>query len=401
VRVLPECYQLEATLGVRLPELRPAQRRGLALWVIGAIAAGSACQAAVVAALLPLGLGVHAVRQYLREWLYDGGDRAAPCTTTLEVAGCFAPLLRWVLSWWAGTELPLALDASNLGARLVVLLVSIPYRGGALPIAWRVVPATAEGEWMTDFLALLALVRPAVPAGWTVLVLADRGLWSPRLWDAVRPWGWHPLLRLTGRITFRPAGQRQRVRATTLVPGPGHAWIGAGIAFKDKPDRRAGTLLVVWAAGQEAPWVLLTDLAPEAVEPTWYGLRAWIELGFRALKGLGFHWERTRRTDPARADRHLLAVAVAMLLTVAVGTRAEDAEQAEMGPAQLRTYRPAARPGPRRHSVFTRGLYAARTLLLRHRRLWTRLWLVPEPWPAPPSALRIHRRLSPQEVAHA
>jgi hypothetical protein len=307
-----------------------------------------------------------------------------------------------VLSWWTGTELPLALDASTLGSRLVVLMVGIPYRGGALPIAWRVVPATDEGAWMADFLTLLALIRPAVPDTWTVLVLADRGLWSPRLWDAVRPWGWHPLLRLTGRSTFRPSGQRKRVRATTLVPGPGQAWIGAGVAFKDKPDRRAGTLLVVWAAGQEAPWVLLTDLAPEAVDPGWYGLRAWIELGFRALKGLGFHWERTRRTDPRRAERHLLAVAVAMLLTVAIGTRAEDAERAEVAPSRLHAPpQSAGHLGPRQHSVFTRGVHAARTLLLRQRRLWTHLWLAPDPWPVLPPGVCLHRFPTPQETAHA
>src|SRR5690349_15023675 len=38
-------------------------------------------------------------------------------------------------------------------------------------------------------------VRPAVPPGWTVLVPADRGLWSPRLWRRIRRLGWHPLLR--------------------------------------------------------------------------------------------------------------------------------------------------------------------------------------------------------------
>jgi hypothetical protein len=265
VRVLRECYQLEELLGIHLLALRPAQRRGLALWVVGTVLADSACQTAVVAALLPLGAGRHAVRQYLREWLYDGADRAEPCGTTLDVGTCFVPLLRWVLGWWQGTAVPLALDATNLGPRWVVLTVSIPYRSTALPVAWRVVPATAAMSWMEVFLALLETVRPVVPAEWTVLVLADRGLWSPRLWDALRPWGWHPLLRLTGRTTFRPTGQRRRVRAVTLVDGPGHAWVGTGIAFKDAPDRRAGTLLVVWEDGQEAPWVLLSDLAPEVV----------------------------------------------------------------------------------------------------------------------------------------
>lgn len=401
MRVQRECYQVEELLGLHLPELRPAHRRGLALWVVGTILAGSACQAAVVAALLPVGAGVHAIRQYLREWLYDGADRAAPCGTSVAVRPCFAPLLRWVLRWWSGTAVPLALDATNLGPRLVVLMVSIPYRGSALPIAWRVVPATEEGAWMEDFLALLTLIQPAVPAGWTVLVLADRGLWSPRLWDAVRPWGWHPLLRLTGRITSRPSGQRQRVRATSLVPGPGHGWIGTGVAFKDKPDRRAGTLLVVWEVGQEDPWVLLTDLDPDAVDPGWYGLRAWIELSFRALKGMGFHWERTRRTDPTRAERHLLVLAVAMLLTVAVGTRAEDADRVDVAPARLHRHRPVPRAPHRWLSVVRCGLSWGRTLLLRQRRLWTRLWLAPDAWPALPPDLNIVRILTPLEAAHA
>ena len=90
MRVQRECYQVEAVLSVHLPDLRPAQRRGLALWVVGAILAGSACQAAVVAALLPVGAGVHAIRQYLREWLYDGADRAAPCATSVAVRPCFS-----------------------------------------------------------------------------------------------------------------------------------------------------------------------------------------------------------------------------------------------------------------------------------------------------------------------
>jgi hypothetical protein len=401
VRVLRECYQREDLLGGQLPDVRPAQRRGLAWWVVGTVIAGSACQAAVVAALLPLGAGLHALRQYLREWLYDGADRAAPCATDLDVVVCFAPLLRWVVAWWHGTALPLAIDATNLGPRLVVLTVSVPDRGSALPVAWRVVPAAETTVWMAAFLRLLETVRPAVPAGWTVLVLADRGLCSPKLWDALRPWGWHPLLRLTARATFRPTGQRARVQATTLVSGPGHAWVGTGVACKDKPDRRAGTLLVVWERGQDAPWVLLSDLAPDAVEGSWYRLRAWIELGFRAMKGMGFPWERTRRSDPERVARHVLVLAVAMLWTVAVGTRAEDGEAVGLAAYRLRKPRPAPAAGTRRLSVFARGLSWLRTLLLRQRRVWTCLWLVPEAWPQPPPGLLIHRILDPLVPAHA
>jgi len=105
------CAHLERSIAGHFPHLRPAQQRGLTLWVYGAVLAQNACQNAVVAALLTLGHW-HAVRQCLREWLYDGGDKAAPCQTQVDVTLCFAPLLRWVLSWWRGDSLPLAIDAT-------------------------------------------------------------------------------------------------------------------------------------------------------------------------------------------------------------------------------------------------------------------------------------------------
>jgi hypothetical protein len=390
VRLPREYYQLDATIGAHLPQLSPGQRRGLALWVYGAVTAGSACQAAVVAALLPLA-GGHALRQRLREWLYDGADKAAPVRAQVEVAACFAPLLRWVLSWWRGTEVALAVDATSLGDKVVVLSVSVLYRGTALPVAWHAFPANRKGAWMPALVGLVDRLAPAVPAGLTVLVLTDRGLWSPRLWKRLRRHGWHPLLRLRREATFRPVGGR-RQRADALVPGPGHAWVGAGTAFKHKAARQAGTLLVVWDEGHAEPWLLLTDLPPAAVGVCWYGVRAWIELGFRALKGMGWRWERTRRTDPDRVARHWLVLAVATLWAVAYGTRAEDAARRGVAPATLRTAPPPPSPAPRRTlSVFARGLAQLRWQLLRARRLWARVWLVPEPWPAPPPGLVIQR----------
>jgi hypothetical protein len=110
------------------------------------------------------------------------------------------------------------------------------------------------------------------------------------------------------------------------VSGPGQAWVGKATVFKERKRRRCGTLIVVWAAGEEEPWVLLTDLAPEKVGVWWYSLRTWVELGFRALKGVGWQWQKTRRTDPERVARHWLVLAVAMVWVLAYGTRAEDAE---------------------------------------------------------------------------
>jgi hypothetical protein len=384
MRCPAEWYQLHEAIRSAFPLLRPAQQRGLSWWVYGTVLAHSACQTAVLAVLVRLG-AYHAWRQYLREWLYDGADRAAACQTQLEVSRCFAPLLGWVVRWWQDEQLALAVDVTHQGRHLAVLVVSVLYRGCAIPVAWQVLPARQAGAWMPHILRLLRLLAPAVPAHWTVIVLADRGLWSPRLWKRCRDLRWHAVLRVRGDVTFAPAGQT-RLPARRLVPARGHAWVGRGVAFKHRTVRRAGTLVVVWAPEAETPWMILTDLTPERIGVCWYGLRMWIELGFRALKGVGWQWQRTRRRDPDRIARHWLVLAVATLWTLAYGTRVEDAQQLGRDPARLLAP-PAVRQAIRRQfSVFRQGCVWLGYHLARGR-LWTRLWLSPEPWPDPLAGL--------------
>jgi len=268
-------YQTEQIIQTHLPCLTEAQQRGLTWWVHGTILAGSACQNAVICALCTTAREGQAVRQCLREWLYDGADKATPCKAQVEVRACFVPLLRWVLTLWQGHTLALAVDATAHGQAVTALVVSVLYRGTALPVAWVILRGNTKGAWMPEILRLLRQLRPAVSPDLQVLVLADRGLWSPRLFKRIKDLGWHPLLRLTGSVTFAPRGQK-RQRARQLVPGPGHAWVGQGVAFQDQ-RRRAGTLIVVWVEGQEDPWLILTDLRPRRVGIAWYGLRMWIE----------------------------------------------------------------------------------------------------------------------------
>jgi hypothetical protein len=387
-------------VAVFLSHLRPAQQRGLALWVVGLLAAENCCEGVILRRMATLGYEVHALRARLREFLCNGADRAAPCGTSLEIEACFAPLLGWVLAWWGGPMLPLAIDATSLRGRLVVLSISVLYRGCAIPVAWVVLGHKGKGKWVPPLLALLALLAPAVPAGMTVLVMTDRGLWSPRLWRSIKEIGWHPLMRIRPDATFAPVGLR-RQQARELVPGAGCCWVGDGVAFKDKAKQLPATLLVVWGHGQKEPWLLLTDLAEDEMGVSWYGLRTWIELGFRALKSLGWHWERTQRTDPERIARHWLVLAVATLLNLAVGTRLEEADWRGVPPGTLRRPRRPPPARPRRSSVFARGRDALHVLVVRGTRWWRALWLLPEQLPDPPEGLTILRHVAPPGVAYA
>ena len=401
---------MQKTVETHLPHLSQPQLTGLVLWVCGAILAGSACQNAVASALSPWGRWNN-LRQYLREWLYDGSDRTSPCQTQLDVTLCFAPLLRWVLAWWrsgrlapvSSTGQALAIDPTLKGDQTTAIVISVLYRSCAIPVAWRIHKATQRGSWMDPTVELLKELAPAVPREMTVIVLCDRGLSSPKLWQQIRsqslpparPGGWHPGMRYRKNITFYADGGK-RLPAQRFVSRPDTAWVGQGTAFSTPKAKRRCTLLVVWYVEQEEPWIILTDLPPKEVGVSWYALRFWIELGFKAIKSLGWQWDKTRRTDPARISRHWLVLSVATLLALAYGTRVEDAQDRRIAPGNLRTppktlasnHRdPRSRPA-RTVSVIRHGIDWLRRLLLKGR-LWSRVWLLPEPWPEPKPNLEV------------
>ena len=261
----------------------------------------------------------------------------------LDVEACFAPLLRWVLAWWQGSELTLAVDPTAKGEELVALVVSVVYRGLAIPVAWRIRPGGRPGPWMPDLCALLDHLGPAVPSNLTVRVLCDRGLQSPDLWDAIRRQGWHPYMRYDRNMTFQ-ATTSPRWPAWCFVAGEGQYMVTAGKAFRER--KRRCTLIVLWAPGREAPWVVLTDKAPDDVDLGAYGMRVWIEQGFRTLKRMGWQWHHTRRVAPSRVDRHWLVLAVATLRVLAHGTRGGGGPPARPGPRTGAATAPGAGGGP-------------------------------------------------------
>ena len=313
----------------------------------------------------------------------DGRDKARPCHSQVEVTICFPLLLRWVIRWWEGsTTLPLAIDAVSHQDRVVALVISVLYRGCAIPVAWYIVSAQEPGAWMPHILALIDYLHPAIPVDWCTLVLVDRGLWSPTLWLHLRQRQLTPLVRSAADRQVRPAGWKQTVTPAVLVPMEGHAWVGRAVIFGEQA-RQTATLIVVWGPGHKERWVLLTTLPPAEVPQRWYGLRMWIELGLRALKSLGWPWQMTRREDPERGARHWLVMAVASLWVLGGGTRVEDAAPLETTPDRIRV--PPALPPPTERatsSLFGRGMSAARRQL-GHGRIWQRLWLRPSILPGP------------------
>jgi hypothetical protein len=325
--------QWEHEVSTAFAHLSKTQIWGLVLWSAGIALSGSA-GITQISALLALVLyeQEQTVFQRLREWYLDADQKSGKKRRDLSVSTCFAPLLGWVLRLWQSDkrQLPLVLDATSLGNRWTILVVSVVIRGCAIPVAWKVLPAQQEGSWRPYWEGLLNTLGKAVPPEWEVLVLADRGLYARWLWDAIRAWGWHPFLRLNVGCKARLPGEETFDWISRWVPTPGTSWQGQVECFASKKGRINGTLLMHWEPGYESAWVILTDLDPQQAKVSWYGLRTWTEGGFKDFKRGLWGWHHSKMERASSVERLWLAMALAQLWCVSLGCQAEAKLEAEV-----------------------------------------------------------------------
>jgi len=350
------------------------------------------CGITLVCAALALQLGSteQSLLQRLREWCYGAKDKKGEKRRELDVSTCFGPLVQWILAWWPADQprLALALDATTLKKRLTVLGISVVYRGCAIPVAWKVVGALEKGAWEPHWLMLLEKLTGSVPAHWTVIVMSDRGLYAPWLYRKIVALGWHPFMRINKQGNFRPTGEGEFRSLSTVAPEVGSAWCGTVDCFSGEVSRLQCTLLARWDEGYEEVWLIVTDLEPAQATAVWYGMRTWIEGGFKDTKRGGWGWHQTKMVDPERAERLWLAIAVATLWAVSVGGEVDASLPVSSLEALPQTHvarrKATRRSRPRMLSCFARGIVTIVGLLIRGDGLVVGRF-VPEPWPTQPS----------------
>ena len=131
-------------------------------------------------------------------------------------------------------------------------------------LSFRWVHPNKRGAWMDPIVGTAAGPGPGGPQGNDRGGAVRPGLASPKLWKQILAQGWHPYMRYPKNVTFCAEGGR-RLPARAFVSRPDTAWVGSGTVFGAAAAKRRSTLLSVWYAQQEEPWVILTDLPPDEV----------------------------------------------------------------------------------------------------------------------------------------
>jgi hypothetical protein len=347
---------------------RPARRR-LSLLITGLIAARSTVLAQIAAELWALELTgartVESIERRLRRTLSD--ERLTPPT-------CYqaelASMLDWPRVWQGRRRVVLALDESTGEARSHLRRLSLPYWGGALPLAWarwaEHVPL-APGAYWAHRERLLAAVAARVPPGVDVVGVADRAYDIAPLVERLQAWGGHWDVRVKTQGPRRVRDRRGRERALRQLvqrhlPRAGRRWKMRGHLFK-KAGWIPTSVVGAGAPGMAEPLVVITDLPPRWAALALYDRRFWIEPSFRADKSYGWQWEQSQVQGLAHHQRLVLAMAWASLLMLVLGVAEAERRLATVAHRPPRGPRRPGRPRHARASVFTLGLQQARRWL--------------------------------------
>ena len=329
-------YHWFRTVAKEMDHLSLPQARGLAAFSFG-LARSQRCSLAAVSRSLGILGKPDTVERRFQRFLANPRLELAP--------GC-RNLSRWAIEALPAREpLLLLVDETSLQDRLKAMVVSLAYRGKALPLAWRCYHQERWPQGQVELiLTLLDWVAGGIPAGRKVTVMVDRGIGSsPRLLRAIAERGWHYLARVPKSVLIQgPEGGTRPIGS--LIQLEGERWEGEVRAFK-----RAGWIqcraLGEWGRGHREPWLILTNDPRATVKK--YGQRWWEELTFKDCKSNGWNWQRSRVWDPERANRLWLVMALAWVWMVCLGARVQDRPE-------LR--RELTRGRENRHSLFQLGL---------------------------------------------
>jgi hypothetical protein len=263
------------------PHLSLPEAAGLATWSFGMVITSSSSLTRVSEFIGRLNQEkTNTVKQRLKEWYLQADAKTGKKRNQLEVNECFAPLLKWILSLWNSEE---------------------------------------KGAWKPHWQELFQSLKDVVPPDWQVVVSSDRGLYADWLFEAICALNWHPFLRINHQGTYQIRGEKEWQFLETVVPNTGMSWSGIVTCFKTNPLNC--TLLACWDDSYKEPWLI-----------------------YRDMKSDGWQWHKTRLREPSRAERLWLAMSVATIWTLTIGTDTEqhtpniDDEQLPTNPINKKTH---------------------------------------------------------------
>lgn len=301
-KLMARCCQL-------LPQERSTRVRNLVLMVV-ALLMSTDCHLSSLAEVIPLQATELSIEQRLRRWLKN---------QHIDVRAWFAPFVRAALEVYPPGIVYVILDTTQYGPSCRALLVGIAYASQVLPLGWRVVKGKKGHTDPNLQNELLAEIRPYLPAGRPVVLVADSEFCAVEVLKVVTEWGWRYIVRVKSSTHIQCPGEPSRALAQEpLHKGQTRVW--RNILWTQKHDFGPLMAIGTWRSDAKEPLYVITNTMHSQAALLVYSWRFWIEPLFGDFKDRGFRLGQTRLRDPERLSRLLLVACIAFVWTLSVGS---------------------------------------------------------------------------------
>jgi len=234
----------------------------------------------------------------------------------------FGDLIRFALQrFHPGHCLPVIIDQSTLGGRWEVLWASIPFRGRALPIAFRLfryeeISQDEEGTQHKIEETFIRKVVEVLPDGHPPLLLFDRGYARVDFFQFLDSLGVKYVVRVPKNVWVQYGhSYAGRLDGITIARGALLWWPRT---HYQKTKRYSVNLAITINATAKEPWYLVTNLKRASSAVRWYERRFRCEELFRDMKDQ-LNLEKVWIKDTDRMERLVFGLVVLYYALTLIG----------------------------------------------------------------------------------
>lgn len=307
VRLYQTVYLLIAT---HLPDLKEEHKITLSEMISGILRSGSV-----------------QFRQIAQKVDYDGKSssladkfRRFVRNENISVRLNYLPFVHLILSALEGEDFVLMMDSSKVGGRCICLMLSIYYKGRALPLCWTVFKGRKGHSSAHLQLEILKYIAPLLAKNAKVTFLGDGEFDSTELIRWLKEQNWRYVCRTSTNI--KVFYNEKWVNLSDLAPENGENGFILNVLFTEKDKIKEVNIAIYWCKKHKRHAFLVTNTANFAQSQKWYRVRFTIETLFSDVKKRGFNLSGTRLYHPERVSRLMLGVSIAYIFTIFLGSQA-------------------------------------------------------------------------------
>ncbi len=230
----------------------------------------------------------------------------------------FLPFAESLLLQLALETLVLIIDGSVVGRGCVCLMVSVVYKGRALPIAWTVVKGNKGHLPEEVHIDLVQQVKRFVPEQAEVVFLGDGEFDGVNLQKVIKDYNWKYVFRTAENIKIFWNDYEFNCNFLSFIIDINELIGVPDVLFTNE---KYGPVMIIcwWKEKYKNPLYLVTNMDSAEEACNFYLKRFKIETFFSDQKSRGFNIDKSHLSEPDRLSRLLIAACLAYIWIVYLG----------------------------------------------------------------------------------